>query len=156
MSEIQIEDSDKVSRSVYAPKDYKEGVLDLGSGLMFQSKDNPKDSYRESVNCNRLLGDNPNKIHELGQAKLQKDNQVLIQKGREPRTYAGFASANVGNIRNDAKSGDVSFEVHYSPILENNAHCDIVLMFTGTKPVKAHRTAAIAKLCDCFNQFIAA
>lgn len=150
---VAINDDDTVSRLIFKPKDYLEGIgpLSLGKSLYFQRRDD----YKESVNCQRLVTNMPQDLHQQGYEKAARDTVKRGQEGKDPVTYEGFSSVMVGVVRGINEGGH-TFDVAHSPIdnneTRNDAHCDIVLIFPDTKPQTAQKNNAIQKLADSLSE----
>ena len=88
----KILDEDTISRSVLFPKDFSEtGVLDLRKSFQFSSNNN----YCQSVNCHRLVGDDPNTLHSIGLG-IQA---IAYARGHINRLYKGYCESKVRPIR---------------------------------------------------------
>jgi hypothetical protein len=150
---VHINDDDTVSRLVFRPKDFLDGVgpLSLSNHLYF----NEKHGYKESVNCQRLMAKYPEDLHQQGRLKAEKDSERKKKEGKEAVRYEGFVSAQVQTVRTLNESNHC-FDVYHSPIKGNMAHCDIQLLFTGTKPQTSQRNLLREKLARVFSEIIAA
>ena len=148
---VDIVDGDDISRLVFKPKDFFNGVgpLCLDKSLFFQSRDN----YKESVNCNRLVGEFPEDLHKQGIDKASNDTEKRAKEDKPPVTYEGFCEIRAQIVRNVNEDGH-KFEVAHSPTNDNAAHCDIQLLFSGKKPMPAQRNLAIKKLSESFSDVI--
>lgn len=145
---LAISDDDEVSRLVFRPKDYLDGVgpLSLSKSLYFQSKD----EYKESVNCNRFVRSFPQDLHQQGYEKAQRDTGKRAKEGKPAVTYEGFCPIHARTVRS-VNEGEHRFGVNHSPTNDNMAHCDIQLQFPGQKPMTAQKNLAIQKLADGFS-----
>jgi hypothetical protein len=139
-------DSDIVSRSYFFPRDYREeGILDLSRCLCFQEGN----SYKESVNCNRLLGDSEEAIHNLG-LKKQLDDQMA---GRPDKVYKGYGEARVGDIR--AINVNESRVIVYHEFENgNSAHCTLQIRWCNDNKNKNVRSVIRQRVSDCFKRTV--
>lgn len=149
---VAINDDDEVSRLVFRPKDFLDGIgpLKISKHLYFNEKHN----YKESVNCRRLVTNYPKDLHQQGHEKAANDSSKKKQEGKDPVTYEGFVSIRVEAARS-INEDNHSFDVIHSPIKNNQAHCDIELTFPDTKPQKAQRNLIIQKLAEGFSEIFA-
>lgn len=141
MSEA-ILDSDIVSRIMLDPKDFPGGVLDLRKSFQFSSAN----QYRQSVNCHRLLNNDPAALHRLGLAKEALDHA----NGRTDRAYKGYCEAEVAPIRQININDLAKLEVYHIEEHGNQAHCEIKVLSEH----RAARNEAITQLLACFSDLV--
>lgn len=130
------------SRCVFSPRDLASGSgqpLCFKYDLSFQ-----KPLYRESVNCNQLLETYPTDVHVFGRAQAALRTARNRENGKAGQEYEGFCQADFETIES-VRVESHGFTVVSSPIppgeeqAENPAHCDIQLLFDGSKPGKAQK-----------------
>jgi len=133
-------DEDFVSRIILDPKDYNHGgMLDLSIGFQFPSDD----ECCESANCNRLLGNDPAKIHALGYEK-----QAIQRQKNRNQIYKGYVEAKCVDIKS-IRVETYHFTVFHDPMPENEAHCHIKMNYTIKG--KPFRNTAISRLTKVFS-----
>jgi len=137
-------DTDIVSRAIIEPLHIDlHGVLTLN--VFFANGNNC-----ESVNCNRLLNDNSDDIHNVGITIQDTQNQRRSDKGQPTdKVYKGYIEALKKEIRN-IESENISFDVTHEPSPNNVAHCHLHLI-SETKPKKSEKILAIDNLQEVFS-----
>lgn len=168
MTQEILNDDDCLARTLFKPKDEIE-IIDAGLKLIRISSNNFQfnsgNDNQESVNCQRLFGqDADKKCHDTGVKKAETNNERIVEQAKQRkerpklREYIGFATSVHSDIKS-VSNNDVKFEVSHHAENGNQAHCNITLILGDelqTKP-KKHKTkfknAAIALLSDKFQNF---
>jgi hypothetical protein len=161
---LDIDNDDNVCYWLFHPKNF--GRIPDCVNLEFKAyfSSNTAHPYHLSVNSKNLCDDFPENLHGLGEKTAEARNKKLLGRGREPTDkYKGFLKSNVLNIRN-IKTNDYNFFIKHAPIeedmrleiIENKAHCNIVLDFPSnmSKPGKAERNWMCDKLEITFGKNI--